>query len=178
MWTRGEGMHINPFSHPFHSCKRLRLWRDQGYKATHNPPNTAKKLHKQPQPSCQLKLIHKICSWTSRLLSDKLLKTSEAAPPTQWSRLLLSNRVFIVWKEHSDCLPVCPEEAVSTPGVLPATSSSVSIPLLPGTTRLNWGSQAGETFPANAVPPIPSKHFVSTHISEPNANVLHSPVRL
>lgn len=38
------GLRINLFSHPFHSSKRLRLqWRDQGYKDTRNPPNTAKK---------------------------------------------------------------------------------------------------------------------------------------
>ncbi len=98
--NKGEGMHINPFSHPFHSSKRLRLqWRDQGYKATDNPPNTAKSStnsQAMPPPSCRLKLIHKICGWTSCLLSDKLLKTSEAAPPSQRSQLLLSNRVFIV----------------------------------------------------------------------------------
>lgn len=40
----GGGFHINLSIHPFHSPKRLRLqWRDQGYKATRNPPNAAKK---------------------------------------------------------------------------------------------------------------------------------------
>lgn len=99
MWTRGEGS-INPFSHTFHSSKRLRLWwRDLGYKATDNPPNTAKSSQNSqamPQPSCRRKLIHKICDWTSCWLSDKLLKTSDAAPPSHWTQLLLSNRVFIV----------------------------------------------------------------------------------
>lgn len=48
---KGDGLHINLFSHPFHSSKRLRLqWRDQGYKATRNPPNTAKKALQTAKP--------------------------------------------------------------------------------------------------------------------------------
>lgn len=98
--NKGEGIHINPFSHPFHSSKRLRCqWRDQGYKAADNPPNTAKSSTNSQgmhQLSCRQKLIHKIGRWTSCLLPDRLPKTSEVAPPTQWSQLLLSNRVFIV----------------------------------------------------------------------------------
>lgn len=43
----GGGFHINLSIHPFHSPKRLRLqWRDQGYKATRNPPNAAEKKKK------------------------------------------------------------------------------------------------------------------------------------
>lgn len=41
---KGGGLHINLSIHPFHSPKRLRLqWRDQGYKATRNPPNAVNK---------------------------------------------------------------------------------------------------------------------------------------
>lgn len=58
-----------------------------------------------PQPSCGQELIHKTCSWTSCSLSDNLPKTSEAAPPTQRSQLLLRNRVFIVgYNMEGQCL--------------------------------------------------------------------------
>lgn len=49
--NKGEGMPINPFSHPFYSSKRLRLqWRDQGYKATDNPPKYSKKALQTAKP--------------------------------------------------------------------------------------------------------------------------------
>lgn len=83
----GGGFHINLSIHPFHSPKRLRLqWRDQGYKATRNPPNAAKKKKssKQPQPSLQAK----IWSQTSFLPSDKPLKVLQVSDS--------SNSVFMV----------------------------------------------------------------------------------
>lgn len=173
--NKGEGMHINPFSHPFHSSKRLRLqWRDQGYKATDNPPNTAKtstNSKAMPSPSQRLKLIQKISSPTPRLLSDKPLKTSEAAPSSQWSQLLLSNRVFIVgynvergqcfsaglpWRSsfHTWCslLPATPPPPPSPPLLLSYTTVA---------SRRNISRQRNTAMPSNTL---------SLLITQPNAN--------
>lgn len=101
----GEGLHINLSSHPFHSSKRLRLqWRDQGYKDTRNPQNTAKKKKNlSKRPSHPFRRAADGCLFTKKsagelptLLTDKLFNTSlrqplQAGDPAP----LVSNAVFI-----------------------------------------------------------------------------------
>lgn len=99
MWKRGMGctsiysaIHFIPLRGLDFSgeTKVIRLHVIPQIQQKSSPNSQAK-----PQPSCRLMLIHKICCWTSFQLADKPLKTSEVAPPSQWSQLLLSNRVFI-----------------------------------------------------------------------------------
>lgn len=103
--NKGEGMHINPLSHPFHSSKRLRLGGTKVIRLQIIPRNTAKSSTNSqavPQPFCRLKRIYKICSWTSCLLPNKLPETFAAAPPSwRWG-----NRVFIFGcSVEGGCLP-------------------------------------------------------------------------
>lgn len=190
--NKGEGMHINPFSHPFHSSKRLRLqWRDQGYKATHNPPNTAKKLYKQANHASTILQTEaysqnlvlnflfglRQASKSIRSCSSKSVIPAAVEQQGIYSWVQRGRRTafvcrFALKKQFPHLVYFLPPHP---PSFSPLYFFNPTPPIL--VTLLHCSGKQEKHFPPtqyrNAF-----QHFVSTHISEPNANVLHSLVRL
>lgn len=112
------------------------------------------------------------CSLTSFYRHPKLL-LQVSDPSCCWATGYLY--MGTIWKEDSVCLKDCPEEALCTPDVLPAKSFFCSslTPPPPNYYFLTVRPASRRNFRQRSITAF--QHFVYTHISEPNANVVHFP---
>lgn len=133
--------------------------------------------------SCRLKLIHKISSSTSCLLCGTFPKTPEASPPllSQWTQLPLSNMAFVVRNnveggQHSSAILAWRSNFHTwCASWKPSFSLFYFLfPLLSTPPKPEWHANRRKISRQRNV----FQHFVSAHISEPNANVLHYLARL